>query len=327
MVFNWLMLAHFKNPKERDGCINHISGTIVQPGVTVFIGMFGPYINSPVNLYTVTSNGAEYVGIMKELKSVQGKGYYNKYVPKVQKLIKTFTDNKIKIHGVDFYGHSSGLLAGGYYNLKYFLTITDLVDHVFAPLQPKVVIFDSCYMGVMSALCEMADIKSIQWVLASPTYHPSFSVLETDAFGKVGTGSHDKATLGKQLRKITCAFQDLTWPAYRCFVMIDLQKIPKLVKALKETVRLHGYDAFKFVKETQLSNADKVTHDLYKSVKDPHIKKLIREISKETCGLKHCKVARGVSIEKEFPDAHRGLYKSLKWYKEMKEFYGPGPYG
>jgi hypothetical protein len=60
------MLAHFKNPKERDGCFKHLDGTRVQPGVTVFIGMFGPYISSPIHLAMVTEHGARYVGIMQE---------------------------------------------------------------------------------------------------------------------------------------------------------------------------------------------------------------------------------------------------------------------
>ena len=316
MTFNWLMLAHFKNPAERDGCFKHLDGTRVEPGVTVYVAMFGPYITSPVHLAMVTKDGAEYMGIMRS--SVQGKGYYNKYVPKVKKLVQTFLDNKIKIHGVDFYGHSAGLLLGGYYNLKYFLTAPDLTEHVLRPLQPKVVTFDSCYMGVISALYEMSDVKSIQYVLASPTYHPSYSLLESEAFGKIGTGSHDKATLAKQLKAVTCSFQELTRPAYRCFILIDLQKIPKLVKKLSKLT----VDDFNFTNSTMLSKADKVTHDIYKSVKHPEIKKLVKEISKDTCGLKHCKVARGISIETEFPDAHRGLYKSMKWYKQMKAFYG-----
>jgi hypothetical protein len=313
MTFNWLMLAHFKNPKERLGCYKHIEGTRVKPGVKVFVAMFGPNINSPVQLAQITSEGVEYVGVMDYGR--QGTGYYTKYVPKVKKLVKTFLDNNIKIHGVDFYMHSAGILVGdGWYHKRNFLTIMDVVDHVFQPLQPRVVIFDSCYMGVLSALYEISKVKSIYWVMASPSYHPSFSVLETDAFGKVGTTSHDKDTLGKQLARISCDFQALTYPSYRCFILFDIRKIPKFVQELKHV----GPQMLRFSKETQLSAADKVTHDLWRASTDPYLKSLIKDIVKDTCGLKHCKVARGMSIEITYPDAHLGLFKSTRWYKEMK---------
>jgi len=316
------MLAHFKNPKERDDCIKHLARTYVEKNNMVFVAMFGPYISSPVTLATVSKDGAEYTGVMKEVTGIKGTGYYTKYVPKVKKLVEALKNNNVKIHGVLYWGHSAGpSLGDGWYHTKTFLTIMDFTKYILKPLQPKVVIFDSCYMGVVSALYEMTEVKSILYVLASPTYHPSHSCLNTRDFGKIGTGSHDKATLAKQLKKVTCSFQELVSPAYRCFIMIDLQKVHKLVEELQNL----AYDkdtAFAFVKDTQLSKADPVTHDLYRSVKDSHVKTLIKEISKDTCGLNKCKVARGVSIEKEFPDAHRGLYKSMKWYKKMKHFYG-----
>lgn len=312
MSFNWLMLAHFKVPKERDGCFKHLEGTRVNPGVKVYVAMFGPYTNSPSHLLEVTHEGVEYIGEMKYDKI--GTGYYTKYLPRIQKIVSTLKKNGIKIHGIDYYGHSGGLLLGDYYHERYFITIKDMVDHIFIPLQPLVVIFDSCYMGVISALYEMSRVKSIYWVMASPTYHPSYSVLETNAFGKVGTGKHDKLTLGKQLRGISCEFQKLTFPSYRCFILFDLSKIPAFVRELKRV----GPLMLKFSGKTQLSRSDKVTHDLWRSAVDPHLKSMIKEVSKDTCGLQHCKVAQGMSIEIDFPDAHLGLFKSLEWYKEMK---------
>jgi len=314
MAFNWLMFAHFKNPKERENCFKHLKGTIVEPGVTVYVFMFGPYVNSPVHHVLVTSTGAQYLGVIESLANVEGRGYYTKFVPKVKKIVSSFVDRNIKIHGIDVYAHSSGLLIGGWYNYKHFLTVMDFTDHVLEPLKPLVVVFDSCYMGVVSALYEMSRVKSIKYVMASPTYHPSYSVLETDAFGKVGTLSHDKATLSKQLRQISCAFQNLTYPSYRCFLLIDLQKVPRFVKELKKV----GPSMLKFDKTTQLHKADPTTHDIWRASTHSHLRKMIKAVSRETCGLKHCKVARGISIEIEFPDAHRGLYKKTRWYKEMK---------
>ncbi len=285
--------------------------------MTVYVAMYGPYITSPVQLAVITDKGVQYVGEMTGVHE-QGSEYYNKYVPKVQRLVQSLKRKNIKIHGFDYYGHSAGPLIGdGWYHSKNFLTVTDLVRYVLQPLQPRVLIFDSCYMGVISALYELSQVKSIQWVMASPTYHPSYYVLETEAFGKVGTKSHDKAFLGKQLRAISCAFQELTRPSYRCFILIDLQKIPALVRKLTKL----NHEDFVFTRETQLSRADAITHDLYQTVKDSNIKRMVKHISKDTCGLQKCKVAQGISFEKSFPDAHRGLYKSMQWYKAMSHFY------
>lgn len=314
-MFNWLMLAHFKNIKERNNCYKHLDNVTVQPGVTIYAFLFGPNTNSPIQMRKISSKGQEHYGDFPFIRGSNNK--YERYVETLKHLVKSIQSSNVKIHGVDYYGHSSGLELGTYYQNRIFCTTVNFVKHVLKPLRPKVVIFDSCYMGLISALYELSQVSSIQFVMASPSFHPSYSVLETKSFGKIGTGSRalTKSSLSRHLRNVSCEFQQITFPSYRCFLVFDLQKIPAFVDSLKDAILK---EQFKFDKNSVVVKEDSM-YDLYKACTSPELKKKMNDICKHACGMHKCKYVRGMSIDIDLPELHVPIYKTMAWYGKMKD--------
>ena len=119
--FNWLLLAHFENAEERSKCFEHLAGTTVSEEVTVYVAMFGPYVTSPVILRQISVEGHRDLGVWPSRTKGQG---YRKFLPTVKHLAETFVRLKIPIHGVDYYGHSGGLVLGMTYQMeKVFLIL------------------------------------------------------------------------------------------------------------------------------------------------------------------------------------------------------------
>jgi len=313
-MFNWLLIAHFTNEKERKNSEKDFSTTVVAKGVSIYVAMFGPNINSPVQMRKITSEGIFDIGILPFQHGSSNK--YLHYLPTLRYLVKGLTRNNIKIGGVIYYGHSLGINLGSFDSMRMFCTTSDFVETVLEKLKPKIMIFDSCYMGLISCMYEISRVRSIKYVMASPSYHPSYSVLNTKSFSKMGTGSLSKATIVKHLRGISCEFQQLLkQTSYRCFLVFDMDKIPPFVKELKKGL-LRG--DFVFDKSSTVVKEDSM-HDLYRAAQTPHLKKMIKDISKHACGLNKCKVVRGLSIDIDLPVMHVPIYKRMLWYGEMKD--------
>jgi len=309
------MLAHFKNTKERNNCYKHLANVVLGPGVTVYAFLFGPNVNSPIQIRKINKDGQITLGNLPYQPPTDD-NKYTRYIPTLRYLVRRLKRNNIKIHGINYYGHSSGLELGTYYQNRIFCTTLNFVDVVVEPLQPRVVIFDSCYMGLLSALYELARVKSIFYVMASPTYHPSYSILETESFGKIGVESKEKSAIAYHLHKVSCEFQMITRPSYRCFLVFNLRKIPRFVEHdLKAAIR---NERLKFDKSSVVVQEDYM-YDLYRSAKDQSFKNKIKAISYHACGTHKCKVVRGLSIDIRLPELHVPIYKKMRWYNVMKE--------
>lgn len=310
------MLAHFKNLKERKNCYKHLENVELGPGVTVYAFLFGPNVNSPIDAIKITAEGQESLGTLPYQKP-SSDSMYEKYLNTLRYLVRSLHRNGVTIHGINYYGHSSGLEMGSFFSKSRVLATTlHFVDVVLKPLQPKVLIFDSCYMGLISALYEISRVKSILYVMASPSYHPSFSILETKAFGKIGVYGRDKASIAYYLHKASCEFQNITWPAYRCFLVFNIRKIPKFVeKDLRNAIR---NEQLIFDDDTVVVKEDSM-YDLYRSARDPELRKKIKQIGYHGCGASKCKIIRGMSIDIDLPELHVPIYQKMKWYNVMKD--------
>lgn len=313
-MFNWLLIGHFTNDKERRNSAKDFSTTVVKKGVSIYVTIFGPNINSPVQMKRITSDGVEDIGVIPFQHGSGNK--YLRYLPTLRYLVRLLQRNKIKIGGVIYYGHSSGLNLGDYYHMRMFCTTSDFVETVLEKLKPKIMLFDSCYMGMISCIYEIARVRSIKYVMASPSFHPSFSVLNTESFSRIGTGSVNKTTIERHLRGISCEFQQfMNQTSYRCFLVFEMDKIPRFVKELKKAL-IRG--EFKFDRSTTVVKADSM-HDLYKAARTSYMKNMIKDISKHACNLSKCKVVRGLSIDIALPEMHLPIYKKMLWYGEMKD--------
>jgi hypothetical protein len=306
-MFCWLLLAYPTDLQERRICLNIIKSIRLENEVTIYAYIFGPNNNSVVQRFKIDVEG------WTELNSfhvITEKQKYKKYLTTLaDDVVNWFVKYGIKVNGVIYYGHSSGIILGLWHGQKILATVTDFVQTVLMPLQPNIMIFDSCYMATLSALFELSTVKSLRYVLASSYYHPGFSILQTKAFGKIKTTEDVK-----HLQEITCEFQALRGPRYRCLLLLDVQKIPALVKR----VRLAAKNNELIFDKNSVVNKKEDLYDLYSSACEEGLKKQIQQVSQNTCNINNCHKIKGVTIDIELPALHLKIYKKMLWFQTMK---------
>jgi hypothetical protein len=325
-MWNWLIIAHCISPKEKSQFQHHINifASKVNHNVEIYYCINGKTSASKVELYHI--NGAtknlNIVLTVDKTTSNSRPRYHCLHMAQITTYLKR---NNIPIQGIICYGHGGGVMLGGW--AKYnFMTIIDFNKYILEPLKPVTVLFDSCYIGVSSAVYEVvAHVPEVKCILASPAYHPSMSVFDTNSIYTI-TGTDTINSLRKKLSGITCEFQSKRWPKYKCFVMYDTTYVAtfvdKLAAAVDKSVET-GKPIFKFDKNSLISKYDNVTHDLYRALQDPKLKEMCAYTAKNICNVESCKVSRGMSIERIFPDSHVEHFKQLAWYQKLKRVYIP----
>ncbi len=307
-MFCWLLLAYTTDNKERQVCLKTIKRIHVENDVIVYAYVFGPNPKSIVQRFQINVNG------FIELESLHvtaKKQKYKKYVKSLaDDVVASFVTQGIKIDGVVYYGHSSGIILGLWQGQKIFATVTDFVQIVLTPLQPTIVIFDSCYMATISALFELSTVKSLRYVLASPYYHGSFSILQTKAFGKIKNTEDIKC-----LHEITCEFQALKRPRYRCFLLIEVQKIPALVQKVRLAIETNQI----IFDKNSVVNQKEDLYDLYSSAQTKVLKNQIQQVTALSCNVTKCHKIRGLTIDIELPGLHLKVYKNMLWFQTMQD--------
>ena len=313
--FRFFMLAHVEKYSELDRLHTQLKNIKLGEHQIMYVAQFGPTVASPCHFYIVTSNSYVVYTIPIKAKphGTIGLQRYDGYISVVKWAVqkcKNFIGSS-SIDGVIYWGHGAGILTGSWEHRKQFLTIMDLVKYCLEPLRPKIFLADGCYFGILSSLYQISRVSSIKYVLASPSYHTWYGILDTNAFSRI---DHNPKTYLKNLRDVTCEYQARTWPKYRCFIVVEMKYIPPLVKRLS---RMDKSD-FKFTGKTRISRKDVWTHDLYLAVADIGVKRLVEKAVKNTCGLESCVTIHGVSIDAMFPKVHKEVFRNTDYYVAMR---------
>lgn len=320
-MWNWLVIGHCINPTEKTKFQHHINlfASKVESNVGIYYCLNGKTSVSKADLY-------HYDGAIKNHSLVLNVGktpsssIIEHHCLHMQQIVTFIKTSNIPIHGIIYYGHGGGVMIGGWSKYN-FMTIIDFNKYVLEPLKPVTVLFDSCYMGISSAIYEIAvRVPNVKYILASPAYHPNMSVFDTKSICTIN-GSDTMNRLRKKLSGITCEFQSIKWPKYKCYVMYDTRYIVTFVEKLAAAVNKADMPVFKFDKYSLISKYDTVTHDLYRALQDPKLKEMCAFTAKNICNVEKCKVSRGLSIERVFPDSHIEHFKNLAWYKKLERFY------
>jgi len=187
---------------------------------------------------------------------------------------------------MSYYGHGGGLVVGPWkdpwMSLKKF-------NHIFIKrIRPEILCFDSCYLGSIVSLYEIA--KDVKYVLASPAWHPYTSISSLKLFGKLPsfTRKNKHEVFRNYAKDMSCEFSKVkNQPKYSCLVAFDLTNLDKNIKKIKK---------LEFTKDQNLKLHDPDHYDLLASV-ESHIKKDLEEIviSKEC--MSKCPIRiQGISV-------------------------------
>ena len=319
-MFNWLLIAHWHNLREKKAGLKDFRKYKPKALQKMYIFCFGPYVSSAIEMYTIDSinglqkqEGFDAIPVIVKNDIDQT---FNRYIGSVKYMMHIIKGYKVHIDGVFYYGHASSITTGAWYSTKVFMTIADFTTFIIIPLQPIVIVWDACYMGLMSPIYEMCRVKSLRFAVASPTSHPTVSILEMKSFPDIGFDN-----LEKTLFNITCEFQARPRPLYRCLMVFDLKKVPPLIKKLADVFQVDKIDKyFEFIEKNQIDPADNTTFDLYRACKDPVLKKQIEDIHIHSCNIDACRTTKGISIDLYVPHKYRYAFQQMQWYKNLKNF-------
>ena len=318
-MFNWLLVAYWHNLREKRAGIKDFKKYKPMYGQKMIIFCFGPYVSSAIEMYIVDNNGFQNLHSFESIPIIvknENDFTFNRYKNKVKHMMSKIKALKLEINGVFYYGHASSITIGAWYSTKIFLTVADFTTLILIPLQPIIIAWDACYMGLMSPVYEMCRVKSLKYVVASPISHPSTSILEMKSFKDVG---NPNIQLEKTLYNITCEFQAMPKPSYRCLIVLELKKFQPLVKKLGVLLHPSKIDKyFDFVDKNQIDPDDNTTFDLYRSCIDHVLKKQIKNVHLHTCNIDACKTTKGISIDLYVPHKYRYAFKQMQWYKKLK---------
>lgn len=273
----------------------------------LYVATFGPRSNSPSRLISIDCKTHSMLDL-GTFDFALGKSHPSSFLSSIFGRIPT------RFRGIVYYGHGSGIFLGHWNDRHPLMTLVQFVDHVVIPTSPEIVIFDACHMGSLSTLYELTRARTVKYVVASPSYAPTFSVIQTDAFK-----TFSKTTKSSEfVHNITCEFQARSYPKYSCLHAFDMHDVPTLVDAITDTSH------FRFERNTQIHRDDPIHHDLWSVLRDHRLKHMVAKISSNTCPCPHI---HGMSIANydkldriaSVSPRHLELFRSSMLYRKLTD--------
>lgn len=210
---------------------------------------------------------------------------------------------------MSYYGHGGGLVVGPWSDP--WMTLKKF-NHIFIKkVKPEILCFDSCYLGSIVALYEIAS--NVKYVLASPAWHPYTSISSLKLFGKLPEfTSQNKHEVFKQyIINMSCEFSKVkNQPKYSCLVAFDISNLNKIIPQIKK---------LEFKKDYNLQLHDPDNYDLLSSV-ESHIKKDLEDIVLSKECMSKCPIRiHGISVSHQPKGAAWSDYfTSSRWGKFTK---------
>lgn len=305
MKNSWFIFAHVinsfeKNDFKRD--LNKIKRNLTENTDTYVLRIYNKKL---AKVFYITNESVTEIYNLRQEKRNQ-----KSWLLHLVNYIKVYAkDHDSKITGLSYYGHGGSFVLGPWHDP--FMTLTSFTKIFIKTLRPKIMCFDSCYMGTIACFYEIS--KYCRYVIASPSWHPYKSICTLHTFGKLKDRDRDESEWKQYITKMTCEYtDDPSNPKYSCLVGFDLLNLKSIIKKVKTLT---------FNESTQLKQHDNYQHDLYLALSlEPEIQKKIKEIVITPECIDKCPPRiHGMSIR--IPDSkdpwHRFFVKT-KWSKVLR---------
>lgn len=234
-------------------------------------------------------------------------------IASIRKCVALLLSKRIRFDKILFWGHGSGWVVGAWKRPREFLSLKELNQELFVPFQPKLLVFDACYMGSLACLMELSP--SVKYLVASPGLQPYASFLELQSFFH-----HKKNTL-KQFA-VGLANEWMKWATLktgsqgRCMLVYDVQKIQTVVAPL---VKQH-WATMHFDKRAQVHREDARIFDVWSASR--HLPDLQRAIRKTIVNVPEhepipCWRVRGLTVDSKVWRKWVHLYDKSRWARYL----------
>jgi len=311
-MFRWFLLSHHTDVAEKEKWMA-LTGKIIRKlpdGVGVIELVIGPYRNSrPVFLVD---------GVKVELIQERTRKSF-RALHDVQKAVKYVRGQGLRVHGCVYSGHGGGVVFGPWSGRTQLCTVKEFNDSVLRELRPRVFLADSCYFGNMASLYEFSSVKSLQYVLGSPSFHPSSSILQTDAINQLTDGNVSRERLWAAMKRAVRQFHNRPGPPYVCLMLFSMDAIRKLPGILLRS-------PLSFGKHTMVHRDDHMLHDIYTAAKPGEVRSRLKDCVHGTRRDGRCVRIKSLTMYTEIPKEHKDAFIDTRWYKEMKR-HAPLPWG
>lgn len=301
---SWLVFAHVISQSEQQEFDKNFKKCLKNLDDNTSVYILKIYNKKLATIYHLSKK----TGIEIILKSRQLDLTLNRWIKKLVNFIKK--DSIIRqseIKALSYYGHGGSVVIGPWGDP--LLGISDFVKLVIKPFNIILVTMDSCYMGGMTSIYEMAHY--CKFAGASPSWHPDLSVSTLKIFGKLPNEDSDEIWRN-YTRSLTCEFQSTgKKPKYSCLVPIDLRNLINFVNKIK---------VLYFTKDSVLKLQDPNQYDLYLSLEDPELKREAKNILIDKRCINICPDRiNGISVRKlDKDDSWHKYFLKTKWAKVYK---------
>jgi hypothetical protein len=300
---SWLIFAHITDKEETDEFYRNFKKckSNLDKDTTAYILRI--YNKKLANVFYITNETMTII-----LKNQQRNSTIRSWLKKLVNFIKTDAQKqKTNIQALSYYGHGGSVVIGRWCDP--FLGISDFTKYIIKPFNFKLVTMDSCYMGGLTSMYEIAPY--CKFVAASPSWHPNLSISSLKTFGKLPS-SNDDEIWKNYTRLLTCEFKRTgNKPKYSSLIPIDVRNLVKLVNRIK---------ILKLTKDTVLKLNDPQQFDLYLSITDKHLAEQIRDtVISKTCITNSPERINGISVREPDPeDPWHKYFLKTKWSKVLK---------
>lgn len=301
---SWLIFAHVISKSEQEEFDTNFKKCQKKLDDNTSVYILKIYNKKLATIYYLSKKS----GIEILVKSRQLDLTITKWLKTLIKFIKKNTiEKQTEIKALSYYGHGGSVIIGPWRDP--LLSISDFAKLIIKPFDVILVTMDSCYMGAITSMYEIAHY--CKFAAASPSWHPDLSVSILNTFGSLPIDNNDE-TWKNYTKKLACEFQNTgKKPKYSCLVPIDLRNLINLVNQIKV---LH------LTKNSVLKLQDPDQYDLYLSLEDQTLKNRIKNLLINKNCIKMCPDRiNGISVRKlDKDDPWHKYFVKTKWAKQYK---------
>lgn len=321
-MVNIVFVNFYTHKSERDYFhINWQASKLLESlglGDRVVLIDLGPSLRSPANGVYLTEQSDR--GNWRQVKSLieHGTGKYRaRWLQTLASGVRV-VERVLRGRPVDlliYSGHGGGIIVGSWGSATTpLMSIVDFAKRI-APLRPRIVAFDACYMGQVLPLYEVSQsVPSCKYIIASPSYSGTFNnvnISESDALGEFMTYKSQPLEWFKRLlRERRDRVKQRT---YDCIVVYDTAPMRALARRIDQLAAAGKMyfttDAIVYRNETNLLDLATVARQ------DPTLVKIMDRVVAPTAGLGVCPRTLGITIEHDSWFRYRNDYRRSKLWR------------
>jgi hypothetical protein len=301
---SWFILANILDSYEEDEFYKIFRKCQKNLDSNTCIYIILVYKKKRAKLIHITQNDTVIIGNYTQ-KDYGQTYWFTKLINIILKYIKKNKDPKPI--AFSYYGHGGGVVIGPWNDP--LMTINKFTNIFLKKLTPKFVAFDSCYLGSIVSLYEVA--KYTDYAIASPSWHPYTSIATMPLFGKLPKSKEGNSNIKQYIIDLTCQFGKVkNQPKYACLIAFDLEKLWNVVPKIKKLV---------FKETANLKQHDPNQYDLLLSVEKSIQSEIKQVVLSKNC-LGHCPLnIHGISHAKpNAGDAWEDYLDKTRWGKFLK---------